>query len=433
MTIRFDSAWSASLEVAREVARRGFEVVLVRDMLGRISLFLDGPEQLPLTETVERIREAAGPFAAPSPVIAATDLIDQDSIMRSPDLVTISDGADTGRLSVLERSVIGGDWRRPESDPPGRRVSLYGFKGGVGRSTAVFMLAQHLARQGKTVLVVDLDLESPGVGSLAQREENLAEHGIVDHLIEAGVGNADGLDLVSRSQVVTASRYGEVWLASAGGRPRDGYDYLAKLNRVYTDLPPDNAGNSRDFGSRLDAAIAACEAQVKASGGHSPDIVLLDSRAGLHDIAAVALTRLSSLNLLFAADTPQTWSGYRMLLSQWKNLANRTDLARRLRMVASMTPSRDPDGYLNDFADHAQSCFAETLYEDAEAADLDSFNFPVNDETAPHYPWPILFHTDLVGLDPTRRPEWHEEDYVETAFGRFLSLATDWIFGTDNA
>ncbi|WP_290057762.1 tyrosine-protein kinase family protein [Amycolatopsis solani] len=433
MTIRFDSAWSASLEIAREVADRGFEVVLVRDMLGRICLFLDGPDELPLDETTQRIRETAGLFTAPSPVIAASDLIDQDSIMRSPDLVRISGEAGNGGLSVLERSVIGGDWRRPGIDPPSRRVSLYGFKGGVGRSTAVFMLAQHLAEQGKTVLVVDLDLESPGVGSLAQREENLAEHGIVDHLIEAGVGNADGLDLVSRSQVITASRYGEVWLASTGGRPRDGYDYLAKLNRVYTDLAPDDDGNPRDFGSRLEAAIAACEAQVEATGGRSPDVVLLDSRAGLHDIAAVALTRLSSLNLLFAADTPQTWSGYRMLLSQWRSLDNRADLTRRLRMVSSMTPSRDPESYLAGFADHAQSCFAETLYEDADAGDLESLNFPVGDETAPHYPWPILFHTDLVGLDPAQRPEWYGEDYVKTAFGDFLSLATDWIFGTDNA
>ncbi len=432
MTIRFDPAWSASLEIAREVADRGFEVVLVRDMLGRISVFLDGEDELPLEETAQRVREAAGAFAAPNPAIAANDLIDRDSVMGSPDLIAVPREERAGKLSVLERSVIGGDWRRPETDPPSRRVSLYGFKGGVGRSTAVFMLAQHLAQLGKSVLVVDLDLESPGVGSLAQREENLAEHGIVDHLIEAGVGNAEGLDLVSRSEVITGSRYGEVWLTSAGGHPRDDYDYLAKLNRVYTDLPPDHAGNPRDFGSRLEAAIAACEAQVEAASGRFPDVVLLDSRAGLHDIAAVALTQLSSLNLLFAADTPQTWSGYRMLLSQWKNLENRTTLAERLRMVASMTPTRDQDTYLADFADHAQSCFAEALYEDADA-DLESFNYQVNDETAPHYPWPILFHSDLVGLDPVRRPEWHEEDYVETAFGRFLSLATDWIVGTSDA
>jgi hypothetical protein len=431
VTIRFDSAWSASLVIATDVADRGFEVVLVRDMLGRISLFVDGREDLPVTEIAQRIRQAAGPFAAPNPAVAAGELLDREAVMNSPDLVAVPRAADRGTLSVLERGVIGADWKRPEADPPSRRVCLYGFKGGVGRSTAVFMLAQHLAQRGYSVLVVDLDLESPGVGSLAQREENLAKHGIVDHLVEAGVGNADGLDLVSRSEVITGYRNGEVWLASAGGQPRDDYDYLAKLNRVYTDLPPDDAGNPRNFGCRLEAAITACEEQVKARSGLLPDVVLLDSRAGLHDIAAVALTQLSSLNLLFAADTPQTWSGYRMLMSQWQNLQNRTSLGQRLRMVAAMTPARDQESYLADFADHAQSCFADVLYEDADA-NLESFNYAVNDVIAPHFPWPILFHTDLVGLDATRRPGWHEEDYVETAFGKFLALATDWIVGASD-
>jgi hypothetical protein len=39
-------------------------------------------------------------------------------------------------------------------------------------------------------------------------------------------------------------------------------------------------------------------------------VVLLDSRAGIHDIAAIVITQLADLSLLFALDSSQTWNGY---------------------------------------------------------------------------------------------------------------------------
>lgn len=116
------------------------------------------------------------------------------------------------------------------------------------------MLAQYFAQQSKCVLAVDLDLESPGLGALAQKDTDLSEHGLVDHLVEAAVDNAEGLELVSRSQLITGNHNDEVWLAPAAGRRRQGY--LAKLNRIYSDLP------GRGFGARLEDALSACEAQV---------------------------------------------------------------------------------------------------------------------------------------------------------------------------
>lgn len=44
-----------------------------------------------------------------------------------------------------------------------------------------------------------------------------------------------------------------------------------------------------------------------------PDIVLIDSRAGLHDLAAISIAALADLALLFATDSEQHWQGYRPL------------------------------------------------------------------------------------------------------------------------
>jgi len=61
------------------------------------------------------------------------------------------------------------------------------------------------------------------------------------------------------------------------------------------------------FGDRLARAITQLEEHVK------PDVVLLDSRAGIHHISAVALTRLDAFAYLFASDSEQTWAGYNAL------------------------------------------------------------------------------------------------------------------------
>ncbi|HEX4724878.1 MAG TPA: AAA family ATPase [Pseudonocardiaceae bacterium] len=420
MTIRFDEAWRRALEIANAAAKDlDTDVIVVRDLLGRSSIAVDIPEddgRIP--DLRERLRASCGPFAGPQPILLLSTLFVPDQIVDSPDRHPVPGFiADSGRVSVVELGTVGADWLRPEQ-PTGTRVALYGFKGGVGRSTATFILARHLARQGKSVLVVDLDLESPGVTSLLHSDLQYADHGIVDHLVESAVENEADLDLVVRSDSVgELDGNGEVWLASAGGRPRDGYSYLDKLNRVYFDLP------TTPFGRRLANAIAACEAQV-ANRSRQPDIVLLDSRPGIHDVAAVAITQLSTLALLFATDNPQTWQGYRALFDQWRtrlDAESRDRIRNRIKMVAAMVPSSQADAYLRGFADNAQECFATTLYDNEEGdVGLEAFNFAPDDPSAPHHPLPIAHSSDLVGLDPSRDRSWAATELVAAAYRDFL-------------
>jgi MinD-like ATPase involved in chromosome partitioning or flagellar assembly len=42
-------------------------------------------------------------------------------------------------------------------------VTFYSYKGGVGRSMALANVADILCRQGARVLMVDFDLEAPGL------------------------------------------------------------------------------------------------------------------------------------------------------------------------------------------------------------------------------------------------------------------------------
>jgi cellulose biosynthesis protein BcsQ len=70
-------------------------------------------------------------------------------------------------------------------EPP-QIFAFYSFKGGVGRSMAVLNLAYALAAKGRHVLVLDMDLEAPGLSGFLHREREIG-----------GFAQFDMVDLVS--------------------------------------------------------------------------------------------------------------------------------------------------------------------------------------------------------------------------------------------
>ncbi|MFJ3831702.1 ParA family protein [Streptomyces sp. NPDC090046] len=437
--VRFDQARPLAQAVARSAAATGVDVLLVRDLLGRFSLLLDdrtggGVDQSQADAWQEQLVASLGRYAAERPLLLASGLFQPDALLASPraaDEFGYVPGPGLGRISWLDNTVVGEDWAKvstPAADSDGVRTSrtaLYGFKGGVGRSTATFMLAKHLADQGHCVLVVDLDLESPGSGPLLVAEDQLPQYGIVDQLVESALGNEEGLDLVAPATHVPVKGNGELWVAPARGRGAEGteYAYVDKLNRVYADVP---AHGLSGFADRLEAAVRACEDAV-AQQSRRPDVVLIDSRAGIHDIAAVAISRLCDLALLFGSDNGQTWAGYRDLFTAWRSSGQAPAIREKLRMVASMvpdSPDRPRAEYLESFRDHAWSCFS-ILYDDLAADDASGFNPSPEDDSAPHAPIPILFTLELVGLDAASTPGWEGAPFVQTAYASFLKTATN--------
>jgi hypothetical protein len=292
---------------------------------------------------------------------------------------------------------------------------VYGVKGGIGRSTALALWAWHLAEQGRRILVVDLDLESPGVGTTLLSETHMPTFGVLDWLVEDAVGQADDAlvrDLHARTPLDQGLE-GEIRVVPACGRAGA---LVPKLSRAYVGML--GREGPEGFAERIARMLDVLEERLR------PDVVLLDSRAGLHDIAAVALTRLSVRTaLLFAADTAQTFAAYRALFEHWRGQeAVVRRVLERVKFVAAMLPEQGANETLLRIRERAFSLLVDTAYDEASGGE--PARYELVDEDAPHDPLPIYWNRAFVDFDPVAQPGRIDLMQRAIAFGGFLAGAS---------
>lgn len=428
-TVHFDDALDVAIKAIREQLRTSLaSLTIIRDVAGQLTAVLDDDalakdewDVLAIT-----LNERLGVFSpgAQRVLLRKSDLIDEDDVLYSPDRVPVPDSEN---VWLVDRLLTNQDWlRKPRlvASPLPLAVA-FSLKGGVGRSTALAALSWHLARLGKKVLAIDLDLEAPGLGSLLLDE--LPDYGVVDWLAEALVGQPDSTflrDCLARSAVAKESA-GVVQVMPAFGRRTR--NYVPKVGRVFFPaLLPD--GTEQGLADRLATLVRLAGEQDEA-----PDVVLLDARAGLQDIGAAAVTQLGAEVFLFARDEPQGWDAYRLLfehLAKSKGVAygmQDDDLRWRMKMVAAQIDKTE--GALSSWVEASYDAWS-ALYDDEGKTPNgpEAQLFGRDDPNAPHHPLAVYFDGGLRRTRLTEsgdRPPWA---VIDGAFGAFLSAATTRLF-----
>ncbi len=338
---------------------------------------------------------------------------------------------------VVDRLATEANWAHIAPETEGTpRIVFFSIKGGVGRSTALAATAWHLAQAGRRVLVLDLDLESPGLSSALLPPERQTMYGITDWMVEDLVDNGDA---VFDSMVATSnlSHDGEIHVVPAHGA--DHGEYIAKLGRVW--MPKVRADGTREtWSGRLGRLLQTLEARVQ------PDVVLIDSRSGIDEIASACITDMgANLILLFALEGEQTWNGYRMLFEQWQRAHVAGQIRERLKIVGAIVPELDRVIYLEGLRESAYGIFVDTLYDEIAPAKPESigpmsngdgkwrvddlvegWNFDEADEGAPHYPWAVNWHRSFAGLRSLHgRLSTIDAQEVQSFFGSLLNGVSD--------
>lgn len=440
--IRFNDALRLAAEAAQDsTLPKEWPVRVVRDVYGRVRFAINcEASQYPAEARalLERELIKLGTYATKSEVMFRDDLSNPDLIFKADwHLTTVQAGFDDNdqpkpdlAVSVLDRQIMGQDWLNPSTTlkKHPHRIVFYGLKGGVGRSTALAMAAYGLAREGKRVLLLDFDLESPGLSGLLLPPERVAEFGLVDWFVEDAVGQGDSIlhNMVADSPLADTTT-GTIRVAAAMGQEEPAY--LSKLARVYADVPShDGNPGLRRFAARMQNIVQLLEEQEK------PDVVLIDSRAGLHDVAAISITRLADTALLFATDSAQNWLGYTQLFAHWQHRPEVcTEVRERLAIVQALSPKSDREGRSKAFLNHAYELFSSTLYDEIAPPkippanftmqSIDLYNPAMEDEAAPHFPIRVDWDDVFQEFDPKLRPEQGgvSDAEIDAKFGALIA------------
>lgn len=177
---------------------------------------------------------------------------------------------------------------RDVSGEPGRIVTFYSYKGGVGRSFALANVAALLARWQFKVLCIDWDIEAPGLDHYLGTARD--EPGLVDMLSQWR-----GEPLPWRALVRETPDLGGASLSLIGaGRQDGGYTRLAQA-----------LDWSSLYGRGLGEALEAMAAEMR----EDYDVVLIDSRTGITDFAAIVTAQLPDILVFMFTANNQSLDG----------------------------------------------------------------------------------------------------------------------------
>ncbi|MGD0961300.1 MAG: AAA family ATPase [Methylomonas sp.] len=298
----------------------------------------------------------------------------------------------SGDVYLVDRRMVGADWLRKPAPfaPPPIRIVFASIKGGVGRSTALCVLAAHIAKRGRRVLTIDMDLEAPGLGNMLLPDGTLPEFGLLDYLVEHSLGPLDEqfyVDMIGSSWIGGGSGRVDV-LPAIGQRSLDNpANVLAKIARAYlgggetisesdlNDDPPSFMDNMRSLLDRIAIPLRY-------------DAILIDARAGLHETSAAAIVGLGAEILFFGLDQTQTFAGYDLLFAHLATLPvdSNDDWRNRIQFIQAKAPE-------NPIA-------------------REKFSQNMNALLQKHF-WPIAlsddYQIDLASLKDTFEVEWIED------------------------
>jgi hypothetical protein len=395
---------------------------IVRDIYGRVSFVTPRRHDSNHDVLLARAAQVLGPYGEPAAhlvISLSNDLPGFNDLAQEPSIGVEVEGHPEARL--IDRRLAGDDWlMRPKplvSNPS--RLIFYSVKGGVGRSTGLAIAAADFAARGYNVLVLDFDLEAPGLGTLLLAPEDIPQYGVVDWFAAVAAGaDADSLipDMIGQSSFTSAQAVVDV-VPAAGGVPGA---YLSKLARAYM---PGSAGDQYAGFSFPKKANLLVDQLVSR---RQYDVVLIDARAGLHETSGGLVLGMGAKSLLFGVDTSQTFDDFNLLFSAFRNSFDPrmggSDLRGAFKMVHAKTPRDEKDR--RHFRERSWEIWSNNLYDDIDPENelsSDPFVFDLVDEDAPHFPLEIIGDETFARFDPRTETYVLSAEAYEPVFGTFLA------------
>jgi MinD-like ATPase involved in chromosome partitioning or flagellar assembly len=211
-------------------------------------------------------------------------------------------------------------------------ITFYSFKGGVGRTFALVNVAAELARRGRRVLLVDFDLEAPGLETFERLRPAEPHPGVVEYVKDYMLTKqAPDVQKYVYSAGMVGKGNGQLWVMPAGRRDRDYQASLVNINwkRLYSDC--------KGFELFEDTKKQWEEA-------FHPDYVLIDSRTGHTDVEGICTRQLADAVVVLFFPNEQNLVGLRDVCRRIRGERER-GLRKNIRLhfVMSNVPDLDDE------------------------------------------------------------------------------------------
>jgi MinD-like ATPase involved in chromosome partitioning or flagellar assembly len=186
-------------------------------------------------------------------------------------------------------------------------ITFYSYKGGVGRTLALANTAVYLYRFGKSVCIIDFDLEAPGVPyKLSEFFTSPIEKGLVDYIYEfTSTGTVPGSlqKFLLKAQSIP-SRPGNILLFPAGYVLAA--EYWKKLASIdWHGLFYKEGGEGIPF---------FLELKEKIYKELNPDFLLIDSRTGITEMSSICTSILPDKVVFLIINNRENIEGSRQIL-----------------------------------------------------------------------------------------------------------------------
>jgi MinD-like ATPase involved in chromosome partitioning or flagellar assembly len=211
-------------------------------------------------------------------------------------------------------------------------ITFYSFKGGVGRTMALVNTGAELARRGLKVLLVDFDLEAPGLSTYDLLRTEKPQPGIVEYVTEFRNTRHSPLvtDFIYEAKPV-GKKGGKLWVMPAG---RGDAEYRRMLNAL----------NWRELYQDEDGFLLFEDTRLQWEADLHPDYVLIDARTGHTDIEGICTRQLADAVVVVFYPNEQNLAGLREVCRHIR--AEETSGLKKeikLHFVASNVPDLDDE------------------------------------------------------------------------------------------
>jgi MinD-like ATPase involved in chromosome partitioning or flagellar assembly len=209
-------------------------------------------------------------------------------------------------------------------------ITFYSFKGGVGRTMAMANVGLSLARAGRRVLLVDFDLEAPGLDTFSLLRPDRPTPGIVDYVTEF---RNTGIAPDVTKFVYEPSHPGldaTVWVMPSGKQDEH---YGSRLNSI----------DWNQLYIEQDGYLLFEDLKEQVERQLRPDYVFVDSRTGHTDTGGICTRQLPDAVVLLFFPNEQNRRGLEMVARDIRQETRESGRLIDLYYVASNVPDLDDE------------------------------------------------------------------------------------------